>query len=257
MFLFTVGTTSCLLDQEGSPDFNDSPNVLGFSGSTQTVTFFVDNGDQQVPIPVRIDGPQKYDINSTVTATVSVDASSTAVEGTHFEIGDPTVTLSQEGNLLDVFDLTIKTDGIDPLTITENPKLVLKLDNISDSSILVNGRAETITIEILYICPSDLAGDYSNPDVPNCSGSDPITVEVVGDGRYKVSSVSNLQWTSGDCIYFYMIDNCGQLTYDSGDLDENGYATNGEGVVNPDGSFDFTYRIPSLGMEFSSTYSPL
>lgn len=220
--LVSVGLNSCLLDQEGVADYTDTTNVVGFAEANKTLTFFVDNGDQSVNIPVRVDGPQKYDITNTITATVSVDPSSTAVEGEHFTIGDPTVTLTPEGNLLDVLDLTVLTDGIDPASMTENPVIILKLSNISDSSVLVNGRAETMRIEILYLCQSDMGGDYDNPDLPG-GAAGVATLEVVGDGRYKVSALPYLGWGGYDPIYYYIIDNCNQLTYDSGELEENGY----------------------------------
>ncbi len=255
--LLLISTSSCLLDQDPGDQYGDSVSVLGFAQASQKLTLFVDNGVQNVNIPVRIDGPQKYDIKNDVTAVVSVDPSSTAVEGVNFTIDNPIVTLSPGQNLLDVVQVSVMTDGIDPLTITENPKIVLKLTDISDTSILVNGRADVATIEIIYICPSDMAGDYDNPDLP--SGANGVaTLEEAGDGRYKVSALPYLGWGGTTPIYYYIIDNCNQLTYDGGELDENGYQMNAVWFDRDEVLETFTIYYSVLSFDFTnapSTYT--
>jgi hypothetical protein len=254
--LISLGATSCLLDQT-TTDYSDSVSVLGFSNANMNLTFFTDNGDQQVNIPVRIDGPQKYDISTPVTATVTVDPSSTAVEGVHYTIADTSVSLDPNNNLLDVINLTVITDGVDPLTITEDPVLVLTLSDISDPNVLSNGRSEKVTITIKYLCESDMAGDYSNPDLP--SGANGIaTLTSVADGRYKVSALPYLGWGGSGPIYYYMVDFCGELTYDGGELEENGYEVTAWFDNNGDGSFTIYYSVLSFDFTNSpSTYTPL
>lgn len=108
-------------------------------------------------------------------------------------------------------------------------------------------------------CSSDLAGSYSNPRVPTCTGTTPnnVTVTEVSPGRYLVSSMTQYSWTSGGCIFFYMVDVCGQLTYDGGALEDNGYSgAGGTGVVNSDGSFTFTCFLDATGYSETTTFTP-
>jgi hypothetical protein len=253
--ILAIGVTSCLLDQD-SVDYSDSVSVLGFAEASRTLTYFNDIGDQTVTIVVRLDGPQKYNFQDGVSASVSVDPASTAVAGQHYELGNANITLSEDSNYFATFPLTIKTDGIDPSEITENPKLILSLDNISDSSVLLNGRAGTSTIEIIYVCPSDLGGEYSYTNPAGCS--DTATVTDLGNGAYEVSTIPVLNWSSGACIPFNMIENCGELFYQGGELEANGYATESSLELHPDGSFTYIYSIPSLGYgPFESLYTPL
>ncbi|HLV69753.1 MAG TPA: hypothetical protein VKY34_03535 [Xanthomarina sp.] len=114
------------------------------------------------------------------------------------------------------------------------------------------------TTSLIVNCASDLAGNYSGPAPGSCAGSNPITVTEVAPGRYLVSTVAGLSWTSGVCIWFHMIDVCGQLVYDGGDFENNGYNIGGSGQVNADGSFSFTFDYTSIGYgEIPAVYTPL
>jgi len=115
---------------------------------------------------------------------------------------------------------------------------------------------------VVVNCLSSLTGTYTNPNIPDCGGSggDVATVTEVSPGRYWVSSMPVYSWASGNCIGFYMIDVCGVLIYDNGDLEENGYDGNAQtpGQVNADGSFSFTFQLPAAGYGPDTViYTPL
>ena len=109
-------------------------------------------------------------------------------------------------------------------------------------------------------CASDLAGVYSNPYLPQavvCNGPT-STVTEVSPGRYWVSSMTGYSFGAGGCIGFYMLDVCGQLTYDGGDLEDNGYSGEGGfGQVNADGSFTMTLFLNDVGYSHTSTYTSI
>ncbi|MCX7547875.1 hypothetical protein OS188_07910 [Xanthomarina sp. F1114] len=108
-------------------------------------------------------------------------------------------------------------------------------------------------------CSSNLAGLYYNPAVPAaCNADNLATVTEVSPGRYFVSSMSDYNFVPDICIGFYMIDVCGVLTYDGGDLEDNGYSgAPGHGIVNADGSFTFTAYLDAASYEGTSTYVPV
>lgn len=117
-------------------------------------------------------------------------------------------------------------------------------------------------VSLVVNCASDLAGTYTNAEIPDCEGTggDIAYVTEVTPGRYRVSSMPRYSWTSGNCIFFYMIDVCGVLTYDGGALEDN--ANDGDagvpGQVNADGSFNFTFQLPAAGYgPVEETYVPL
>ena len=104
---------------------------------------------------------------------------------------------------------------------------------------------------ILVNCLSNLAGTYTNGLLPDCDGSGGgvATVTEVSPGRYFVSSMARYRFQPEKCIGFYMVDVCGVLTYDGGDLEDNNYDGDAgvPGQVNSDGSFTFTFQLPAAG----------
>jgi hypothetical protein len=97
-------------------------------------------------------------LSGTYTATVSVDPSSTAVEGTHFSIPSKTININADGeNFLTTLQVMMLTDGI-PTPLATAPKLVLKISDVTGAGKIVASDAK-ITINLFYLCPSFLA-DY-------------------------------------------------------------------------------------------------
>ncbi|WP_188462799.1 hypothetical protein [Bizionia arctica] len=117
---------------------------------------------------------------------------------------------------------------------------------------------------LIVNCSSDLAGNYSNPNMPFVCGvgTDPVVVTQESPGRYLVSSMPTYSFGAGNCISWYMIDTCGTLTYDGGDLEDNNYSgAGGTGIVNADGSFTFTNFLidagSGLNYSIETTYTPV
>ncbi len=259
VLLSTFALHSCLVEETAPSDaYADGANVLGFLESNMLAALTADGSTRTLTIPLKAVGPNLSDITSDITCDLVKDASSTAIEGTHYTLGSSTVTFSPSQNLITTIELTLMSDGI---SAPSSESLILNLENSSDPNTIPSGRTGSIAIDITYLCYSNLAGDYTNaliaPD--RCDESDPITVTEDSPGRYFVSSMTEYAWTSGGCIGFYIVDNCGTLTYDGGDLEDNGYSGDGGegGEVNADGSFTFECRLNEVGYSEVSTYVPL
>ncbi len=251
-------TASCLDNTVPLDGIDGSPNLVGFKSASKLAAVATDDLTHDTTVPVLITGPQFQNYNKDVTVTISVDPSSTAVEGVNFTLPSNTMVLGPSNNFSGLFPITILTQGISsPSDVT----LVLNIDNASESDILVNGRLNKVAVKIQYLCFSalDLGHPYSNPD---CVGNQ-ATVTEISAGTYEVGDLPYLS-AGGNPIPFEMTDVCGDLTIDTIVL--GAYLVRGEGVVNADGSFTITYQLfnsttPDSGVFFDfsndpSTYMP-
>jgi hypothetical protein len=227
IFLFIVGMfllNSCL-ESESSFDLNDQEkNLAGFETGTGSAAAISDGREYKFTVKVKIVGPTKVDLKNDITLTIGADASSTAVEGVHFRIDNPTVTLKADNNYLGLFEYTMLTEGIDP-PLDKAPVLVLKVVDASGEEMVVNSGKMT-QISLLYACYSNLSGDYSvsvtrtNYDgVVTTYPSYTETISETGIGQYRTGFVGHYIPTNGfpDGLGvgdpgFTFNDNCGTLS---------------------------------------------
>ena len=138
----------------------NSPNFAGFVNASGNLSGVADGRTISTNLPVFISGPTAVDLSGDVTITVGIDASSTAVEGTHFSIPNKTLTLTKQGKYVGVVEVVMLTDGIET-PLASNPQLVLRIQSASAASGKVIASDKVLSIGMLYLCPSDLAGDYA------------------------------------------------------------------------------------------------
>lgn len=244
--------SSCLVDDDVRTDsFDQGPNIVGFSRTAIPASVSADGNTSIVEVPLTITGPTSVNMTQDVSVTVSVDPASTAVADTHFQFETTTVTLTSDNNYSASVPVTILTEGINP-PLDESPVLKLAVTSVSGDNLVISGRTGESDITINYLCYSDLEGTYTNNLLPDCNGSGGgiATVTLDSPGRYWVSSMARYRFVPDICIGFYMIDVCGVLTYDGGDLEDNGYDgdANTPGQVSPDNqSFTFTFQLPAAG----------
>ncbi len=262
--LSTMTLVSCLVDDTVASDaYDEGPNVLGFLNSSMLATKLADGTTTTLTIVLKASGPNVSEISETITANIEVDPSSSAIEGTHFSLPESTVSFLPSNNMIATIDLVVLSEGIEA---PASESLILNLVNSSSSTTITSGRTGSIDISIKYLCFSDIAGTYSNPDLP--SGAEGVAeLTEVGVGTYTVSSLPYLGWGGTTPIWFEIVDECGELTFTNCELTESGYFTEGEVVNNGDGSFTLTYIVynggdPSTGIFFDfldapSTYTPL
>lgn len=190
--LFTV--VACSDDETLNDQIEGSPNLAGFHTGAQSLSA-VSNGEQyDFTVPVKVFGPTASELDGAVTVKISVDESSTAIEGTHYLLNTNEVTLSEDGDFLGNLPITVLTEGIDA-PLAENPKLVLNIQEVTGNGRVV-ASAKPITLNFFYLCYSDLSGTYSvSIDHTRCktapyAANFPFTVTISADpdGSWHLSS---------------------------------------------------------------------
>ncbi|OUR91384.1 hypothetical protein A9Q87_10510 [Flavobacteriales bacterium 34_180_T64] len=152
--------TACLVDDDAASDNNDQgPNLVGFLDSSVNASVAADGSTTDILMTVTFSGPTSSQFTGDFDVTISVDPSSTAIEGTHFMLPSNTLSLSASTNYIANLPLTILTEGILP-PLDVNPVLTLVISEISDGSIVPNGRTSSIDITIEYLCFSPVTGRY-------------------------------------------------------------------------------------------------
>jgi hypothetical protein len=193
LFVFTISFSSCLVDDEtATDDFGKGPNLIGFIKSSIAANALADGSTTEVMVPLLVTGPTSLDITEDISFSVEVDASSTAIEGTHYTINTDNLILSADNGLETSLPITIITEGIVP-PLAEAPTLVLNLTTTNNNAV-VSGRTGQVTVAINYLCFSNLAGEYV---INYTSGPQDITITQVSDGVYRASYLppfSNSYW---------------------------------------------------------------
>lgn len=159
----SISLTSCVDDTALSDQFDDGPNLVGFLSAARNASVVADGSETEFLLTVNLTGPTSMEMSEDITVTVEVDESSTAIEGTHFKLATEPLSLTKSTNYVGNLSLTVMTDGIAPPLAT-NPKLVLKITEIDNNSVVPNGRTSTSVITIEYLCYSPITGLYSTSD---------------------------------------------------------------------------------------------
>lgn len=187
--------SACVDDKTIVEEIQDTPNLIGFEARNTSVSGIADGSEYEKVFNVNVFGPSTDDLGGSYTATVTVDPSSTAIEGTHFTIDDPTIEVTADGNLASTFSITMLTDGI-VTPLDENPVLILNLTNASGEGVIASGAP--LTVNMLYLCPSDLAGNYV-VTITREDGAGPWVyndvISQLGPGQYRGQSVGH--WAPG------------------------------------------------------------
>lgn len=207
---------SCIDDDPGIGDnIQATPNIIGFEEPSASVSAVAGGMETEFAktVVVSIEGPNLGAIESDVTATVTVDPSSTAVEGVHYTLPSNTFTIGPDDNFFSDFAITMLADGITP-PLAENPQLILNVSTTSgDGSVIASGRS--LVVNMLYLCFADLSGtylvtnDYCGPGNPN--GNLPYTVTITqnSDGSWY-STVADGAFLNG-CTGNVTLENYGSF----------------------------------------------
>lgn len=265
LFVFTgLVLPSCVEDTAPEDAYGAGRNLVSFANLSQNISGIADGSEYEFFIPMEIKGPSMHTVSS-ATATVSVDESSTAVEGVHFRIDDPTVEFSSENDLLSNVKITLLSEGIEA-PLAEDPVVVLNVENASGNNVIANGKK--ISINLLYLCPSYLEGTY---DVTveyyrfgAKVGGDITYTEFItrtGEGQYRTTRVGH--WTQADLggvPGFTFLDVCDVITIPEQNLVDT-YSNLVEGKVgksshNPDAkTIKMEYTICATDCrEYVATY---
>jgi len=150
---------SCLVDDTTRYDLNDDgPNLAGFTDSRTSFSFVSDGNEYVFTVKMKLIGPTSMNVTEDIVVTIDDDASSTAIEGVHYRLNQPTITLKKSDNYLGLLPVTILTNGI-VAPLAKAPVLVLKVVSATGAeNVLNNGKKIEITLK--YGCFSNLAGGY-------------------------------------------------------------------------------------------------
>lgn len=275
LLFFVIGITalascdSIVSDEEFTKDYDKGPNLIGFAKASTNVAGIANGSDYMFDLPMKGVGPTILDATADVTVKVTVDPASTAIEGTHFELSQSSLTFTAGNNYLNLFPITMLTEGIiAPLDV--NPYVILNVGEVDSSGdFLDNGRTGQIKVNLLYLCFSNLAGSYDvsmryiNPSL----GTDTMhffedTLTETGDGQYRTGRVGH--WTAADLggtPGMSITDVCNLITIPAQNLVDL-YSNIVEGVpvstVDPDtGVIKFKYTIcADYCREYFATYTP-
>lgn len=169
LFILGVGMlNSCLINNESDIDLNDSGlNLAAFDNTKINLVGLADGSEYEMQIKMKVVGPTVMDLTGDVTVVVERDESSTATEGTHYRIDNPSIVLTKANNYLGVIDIVLVTAGnTPPMDGTPEfddyvaPVLVLKVASATgDAKVTNSGKMANITLN--YTPPNPYAGDYN------------------------------------------------------------------------------------------------
>jgi hypothetical protein len=229
LLAISLTSVSCLVDDEVENDFSNSPYIVGFPSSQTLQSYFEDVGPVTVDIPVNVlGGNSGLLLSNSLTVSYEVDPSSTAIEGNEFSLSGTSFDIAANTEF-GILPLIVNTGGLDP----DNPTvLVLKLTSTTEGG-TVSGPNDTYTITFVG-CQSDMAGTYSNPDLP--SGAMGITeFTELAPNTYRIGGLPGIGFGGTDPVYFDFTNVCGDiniiswqigsLATSTGSVDENGAVT--------------------------------
>lgn len=184
VILILTSTYSCLVDDESLTDsFDDGPNFVSFSRFSQNLSAVADGNTYDFDINVELQGPTLHEMTSDVDLTISVDPSSTAIEGVHYVLNNATTTLTNSNNYLGAIQVTVLTEGIFP-PLDESPVLVLNIFDSNGTNVISSSKK--CRISLIYQCYTDLSGTYIGTN-DFCSPSFVTTISLNPDGSWHIA----------------------------------------------------------------------
>lgn len=254
---------SCLVDDETNYGDNDTgKNLVTFELGKTLVSAIADGSEYTFPMKIKLVGPTYRDIKSDITVTVSVDPSSTAIDGTHFRIDQPTIVLKASNNYLGLIDVTMVTDGI-VTPLPKNPILILKVQSATGDPNVTN-TAKPLEIEMNFACYTEFQGTYSLTVTSSTGAVVTRTENIVKTGteQYLTSSVGT--WNPPLGTYGFPFNNaCNVLTvplHDLANIYSNDVWSHKPGEANPDtGVLTIYYTIwfAAGDRTYTAVYTPV
>lgn len=239
LLFVSLQLTSCAVDDtDPFADFDQGPNLVGFTSATVNASVVSDGSSSEVLLPITFAGPSAASFTEDFTANIEVDPSSTAIEGIHYTLTSSTVTLSSASNYITTLPVTILTEGIEP-PLAEAPVLILNIVDISDPSVLPNGRTASIEIKIEYLCFSKITGKYRAlfgeyyriGEGPNCVAADwPDETEIIYLCGTTYRVVEYFGCFDGN-EWYIDIDEDGSITYPATTPDGDPQNGNGQPLI--------------------------
>jgi hypothetical protein len=216
LFLFVLlalVVPSCDDEETLADAIEKTPNIATFENASINFSVVATGDEFPKEIPMKVKGPSTDNVSSTVTATISVDPASTAIEGVHYRLDQQTIQFSPETDLLANLPITVLTSGITP-PLAASPVLILQISDASGAdNVVANGK--TLRVNINYLCDSNLQGTYVVTITRNDGAVYVYDDEIAktGSGEYRGTSVGHYAPGSiGGTPGFSFLDVCNEIT---------------------------------------------
>ncbi len=259
-----VSLPSCLVEDEVPAGDNDKgPNLAGFEKTRTTLAGIADGTAYDFDIKVNVIGPTSMDLTNDVTLSIEADPASTAIEGTHYQIDNPTVTLTSDNNYLGFIGLTMLTEGVET-PLEEAPVLILNVKSATgDENVINNGKPIEITFN--FACFSSFEGEYS---VVTTSSSGTVrewqeTITKIGTEEYLTQRVGTWNPPLNPDYGFVFTNACNVLTVPNqglADMYSNDVYSHSAGSYDPEtGVITIYYTIwfEAGDNTYTAVYTPL
>lgn len=256
VMMVSMSLTACFDDQGGDVlvtgsyvEFEDGRLPNG-----RTVSFIRIDSDQTDLVELQVN---RVSTNSTapITVDITVDPTSTAIRGVHYELTEQSVTIPA-GQFLGSIPVTVLTGNIDP---SEAPDLILTMTTATGAT--VSSNYGDLTLAIRVICPSELAGTYKvfweylqtgdgegGPDQIRTDfvigAADEVMFTAAGTGEYLVDDISFGMYPGlygGAAPSGKIYDACGEITGDPANVDEYSDPFTINGAMNEDGTISISW----------------
>ena len=252
----TLIFTSCNdTDPLPGSDISTGPVIVGWAASTVTESYFSDIGTLDNTYSVNVLGTGDGSPTSTdISISLSVDASSTAVEGNEFSLPSSSFTIPAGGTFASV-PVNINTGSFNATTPTT---AVINIES-SVNGVVVSDLANQMSITFVG-CQSQLASATYNVEITrrNTGSVTTLTGESLTEHSVNYFQTETVgHWPLSPGVRF--TDICGSLYMESQDLADyyNGNPTtaaggpnNLAGTVDANGNFTLTYNIDGSGGVF-------
>jgi len=260
LFIFAIGSFfSCDKEDRDVDLIKQGNNFVDFEQKSIVLSQVSETGDYTVDVQVKLNGPTTADVNGDITVTFDADPSSTAIEGTHYEWMDSkSIVLKQSENYLGVFQLKMKTAGIDA---PSSAVLNLKITSVSGAANVV-ATAKFDEIKFTYVCPYHLGGTY-NVHTVRSDGNEYDWVETIseiGVGTYLTQRVGTWDPPLNPNYGLLFYNACDKITVPQQNLADmysnqvygGGTYDEATGVI----KITYTIEFSSGNMNYTSTYTP-
>lgn len=241
--------TSCDRDTGDYPYLNDRVNTIGYTSSSSTL--FVEDGAAN-NVSIGVAATSVVDAGS---FSISVDESSTAVEGVDFTIEGGNNFSFESGNIVSTFSIVGLFEG----AIVEGKTLVLNLQS-ADFEV---GSSNQYSLTFVQFCPFDGLETTSYTAYPSVGDADApefaVTLTPVGNSinEYTIASgwgPNFVGWATGipgyNGLYVYsgtiIINDDFTIDFDGDDV----WATGGSGEFSPC-TQEFSYTLTQVLFEGS------
>ncbi len=199
LILLSCSVLSACFDNDDNfiDQVKNSPNIVEFDSYNINLVGIANGSTYDKELYVKMSGPSTGSLSGDITVSLVADPSSTAVEGVHYTLNTPTLTLKKSNNYLGIISITMLSEGNSPpLEGTPEfdkyvaPFVILNMINATgESNVVATGKQADIVLN--FIAPNPYAGDYdaeimyfhptaggSHPSDPDFNPNDPFISEV-------------------------------------------------------------------------------